>query len=512
MFDPPYNTGKDFIYNDDFIDNVRNYKEKINESLKSNAETSGRYHTDWLNMIYPRLKLARNLLNENGVVFISIDDNELSNLRKVCDEIFGENNFIGIFTVNSTPNARDYGHIGKMHEYVLFYAKNIMETTTNLLIEEDKKFSYKDSISGFNIHPLYNSNVAFNKDNRPNLYYPFYVNPNNNLSNSFYEISIEEKSGYIKVYPPLSRKDNTQFVWRWGKKKSLENLNKEIMAYKMGDGEYRIVQKMRHSEKLIRSLLLEKGFSSRRGTAEVEELFGKKIFSFPKPVELIKHFISVGTDTGAIVLDLFSGSASTAHALLKLNTEDNKNRKFIMVQLPEGIDEDSEGYKEGYKNICEIGKERIRCAGKKILKENKDKEGIEKLDIGFKVFKLDDTNLKPWDEETLGLEKNLLDLVDPIKEDRTQEDVVYEILLKYGIDLTVPIEEISVAGKTIFSVGMGYLLICLESNLSMEHIEEMAKLKPTRIVFYDEGFKDDTVRTNAQQILKRYGIEDVRVI
>ncbi|WP_144463781.1 site-specific DNA-methyltransferase [Siminovitchia fortis] len=201
--DPPYNTGQDFIYNDDFHDNIKNYKEKIKENMKANPETKGRYHTNWLNMIYPRLKLARNLLKDEGVIFISIDDHELANLRKICDEIFGEENFIGIFTVNSTPNARDYGHIGKMHEYVLFYAKNISKTITNKLPETDKKFKYEDEYGGFNIHPLYNSNVAFNIDNRPNLYYPFYLNPSEKSDDGFYKIYLEKKDGYIEIYPPV---------------------------------------------------------------------------------------------------------------------------------------------------------------------------------------------------------------------------------------------------------------------------------------------------------------------
>ncbi|WP_144462844.1 DNA methyltransferase [Siminovitchia fortis] len=307
-------------------------------------------------------------------------------------------------------------------------------------------------------------------------------------------------------------KDNVQFVWRWGKEKSKNGLNKEIIGYKTGDGEYRIVQKMRHSEKIIRSLLLEKSYTSRRGTAEVEDIFKQKIFSFPKPIDLIYTFCKIGTDKDDIVLDFFSGSGTTAHAVLKLNAEENVKNRFIMVQLDETIGKDSPAYKAGYKNISDIGKDRIRLAGNQILNEIKRLTNPANIDIGFKVFKLDETNLKLWDQEALNLEHDLLDMIDPIKVNRTQEDVVYEILLKYGIDLTVPIDQTVIAGKKVFSVGMGYLLICLERDLTVDQIEEMAKKEPTRIVFYDEGFKDDTVRTNAQQILKRYGVEDIRVI
>ncbi len=512
--DPPYNTGKDFVYKDNFHDNVANYKERMDESYKSNAETSGRYHTDWLNMMYPRLKIARNLLKEDGVIFISIDDNELPNIIKICDEVFGEDNFIGVFTVNSTPNARDYGHIGKMHEYIIFYGKMISKTDTKLLADESKTFKYRDDKGNYNIHPLYNSNESFNNENRPNLFYPFYLNPNNSISEEFYEISLDKKVGYIEIYPPLSQKNKVQFVWRWGRTKAKENLNSEIIGYKVGEGEYRVVQKMRNDEKLIRSLLIDKEFSSRRGTAEVERLFNQKVFSFPKPLQLIKQLLLVSTADESIVIDLFSGSSTTAHALMELNAEDGGKRKHIMVQLPEPTDEKSAAYNAGYKNICEIGKERIRRAGKQIVEKNKNKEGIDDLDIGFKVFKLDETNLKIWDEETPDLQAELWNQVEPVKEGRTHEDVVYEILLKYGIDLTVPIEEKQLAGKKLFSVGMDYLLVCLERDLTLEFIEAMLQAHPDcrRIVFYDEGFKNETVRINAEQLLKRYGIEDIRVI
>ncbi|WEZ00415.1 site-specific DNA-methyltransferase [Bacillus subtilis] len=510
--DPPYNTGKDFVYKDNYHDNVKNYKKLTQENMKSNPETNGRFHTDWLNMMYPRLKLARNLLKDDGVIFISIDDTEVDNLKKICDEIFGEDNFIGMFIVNSSPSAIDYGHMGKTNEYVLFYAKNINYTDTFHLPDEEKQFKYRDDKGEFNIYPLYNGNVAFNPQTRPNLFYPFYLNPNNKIDEDFYEIGLEKKKDWIEVYPVISKKDGIQRVWRWGKKKASEGLNDEIVGYKTDSGEYRVVQKTRLTGKVIRSLQLDTEISSRKGTGEVESLFGRKIFSFPKPIELIRRFAAISTSEEDLILDFFSGSSSTAHAILKLNSEDNGKRKFIMIQLPEITDEKSEAFKAGYKNICEIGKERIRKAGKKIIDELKDDKTRRDLDIGFKVFKLDETNLKMWDEESIDLENTLLDIVEPIKEGRTQFDVVYEILLKYGIDITVPIEELIIANKAVYSVGMGYLLICLERDLSLEQIEEMAKQQPARIVFYDEGFKDDTVRTNAQQILKRYGIEDIRVI
>ncbi len=345
--DPPYNTGNDFVYNDNFLCGIDNYKVQTNQELKSNPETNGRFHTDWLNMMYPRLILAKNLLREDGVIFISIDDNEFDNLKKITDEIFGENNYLGTFVINSTPNARDYGHIGKMHEFCLFYGKNSISTITNMLPDEGKTYKYSDDISGFNIHPLYNSNEAFTDKNRPNLYYPFYVYLDKPISKEFYEIGLEKRENSIEVYPPKSLKNNVQFVWRWGKEKAQAYMNKEIVGYKLGD-EYRIVQKMRHDKKIIRSLLLDKKYSSRRGTAEVEKILGEKIFSFPKPMELLYDFIKIGTNENDIILDFFSGSATTAHATMQINYEDNLKRKYIMVQLPELVSNAK------YNTICDI--------------------------------------------------------------------------------------------------------------------------------------------------------------
>jgi adenine-specific DNA-methyltransferase len=372
--DPPYNTGKDFEYRDKYT------------------------HSDWLNLMYPRLALARNLLQEEGVIFISIDDHEVHHLRMVCDELFGEENFLGIFITCSTPNARDYGHIGKMHEFCLYYAKNSLYTKTNLLEDKDKTFKYSDQKGGYNIHPLYNSNVAFSNKNRPNLYYPFYLYPGKKMGECgeklgeaggklvgagavFFEIGLTPAEGAIEIFPPRSLKDNVQFVWRWGKNKAAEQLNREIVGYRTQDGEYRIVQKMRTFEKVIRSMLTGAAFSSRRGTAELEELFGKKIFSFPKPLSLITHFARTATDKDSIVLDFFAGSGTTAHAVLQLNAEDGGNRRFLCVQLSENTVPDSEAALAGYGTIADIARERIRRCGEKL----KDRA----MDTGFRAFRLD---------------------------------------------------------------------------------------------------------------------------
>lgn len=336
--DPPYNTGNEgWIYNDRV--NAPKIKEWLGKVVGSEGEDLTR-HDKWLCMMYPRLKLLRDLLSDDGAIFISIDDNEHCNLKEIMDEIFGSENFIGTFVVNTTPNARDYGHIGKMHDFCVFFAKDISRLQTNLLEDKEKVFKYEDSVGGFNIHPLYNSNVAFTNENRPNLYYPFYLNkdkPIKGFGENFYEISLTPSKNSIKIFPPKSVKDNVQFVWRWGREKSQAELNKEILGYETSEGEYRIVQKMRTSEKLIRSILSEKEYTSRRGTAILEEIFGIKTFSFPKPMELIKTFLKVATNKDSLVLDSFAGSGTTGHAVLELNKEDGGNRKFILVELEKEI-------------------------------------------------------------------------------------------------------------------------------------------------------------------------------
>lgn len=502
--DPPYNTGKDFLYRDNFTEPYDEYVEEsgqIDEEgnrLFQNTESNGRFHSDWLTMMYSRLKLARNLLREDGVIFISIDDNELDNLIKMCNEIFSEDNHLGTFIINSTPNARDYGHIGKMHEFAVFYAKNRDFTTTNMIPDEDKTFKYTDERGGFNIHPLYNSNVAFNKSNRPNLYYPFYLDPTSGTKDGFYTIGLEKKEGWVEIYPPLSVKDRVAFVWRWGKEKSLKFMNKEIIGYKTESGEYRIVQKMRHSEKIIRSILSEKQYTSRRGTAEVEDILGGKIFPFPKSLSLISDFTKVATDSDSIILDFFSGSATTAHAVMQLNAEDGGNRKYIMVQLPEPTAETSEAYKAGYKDICEIGKERIRRAAKKI----KEETGAD-IDYGFRVFRVDSSNMKDVFYTPDKLKQgDMFDLASNIKEDRTGEDLLIQVMLELGLELSLPMETKEIEGKMVHYVAGDSLIACFDDNVPESVIKQIAAEHPLRVVFRDSSFKDDSARINVEELFK----------
>lgn len=518
--DPPYNTGSDLVYDDDFSANKVSFLDAsgqyddVGNRLVENLESNGRFHTDWLNFIYPRLKIAKDLLSDEGVIFISIDDNEVTNLKKICDEIFGSSNHCGTFIVNSTPNARDYGHIGKMHEYCLFYAKNMEYTQTNMLPDTDKKFKYSDAIGGFNIHPLYNSNEAFHKLNRPNLYYPFYLYLDEKQlinGDEFFNIGLEPKENSVEIYPPKSVKNGVQFVWRWGKEKAMTYMNQEIIGYKVGSNEYRIVQKMRHSEKIIRSMLLDTKYSSRRGTAEVEEILNGKIFSFPKPAALLYDFVRVGLSEDDYILDFFSGSATSAQAVMQLNAEDGGKRKFIMVQLPEKTDAKSEAYKAGYKNICEIGKERIRRAVKKIKEDSP--LTTQGLDTGFRVLKCDTSNMKDVYYNPAEYEPSLFtNLEDNIKEDRTSEDLLFQVMLDLGVLLSSKIEETSIAGKRVFNVEDNYLIACFDDNVTEEAITEIAKQKPYYFVMRDSSMANDSVATNFEQIFAAYSPDTVRKV
>lgn len=399
--DPPYNTGSDgFIYKDRFNltddqlrDTLNFTDDEINRLKMLNGRSS---HSAWLTFMYPRLKIAQQLLKDTGVIFVSIDDNEQANLKLLMDDIFGEGNFVSDIVVNVAPNGRDYGHIAKQHEYILIYAKSLSLAETYPLPTKEKKFKYKDEISEFNIHPLYNSNEAFTPVNRPNLYYSFWLNPNSRDENGFYQISLSHSLDFsVEIYPPKSVKNQIQFVWRWGRPLALENLNIEIVGYSPSENEWRIVQKMRTDEKIVRSLFNDSKYSGRRGTSEVDDLFGGKVFSFPKPKELILQLLRVGTsgNKDAIVLDFFAGSATTADAVMQLNAEDGGNRQFILATLDEEADSDV-ARSAGFDTIDQISRERIRRAAQKIKNENPDTN----IDLGFKHFLVKDVEANTIDK------------------------------------------------------------------------------------------------------------------
>lgn len=498
--DPPYNTGKDFVYKDDFRDNVKNYKERIEENMKSNAETNGRFHTDWLNMMYPRLKIARNLLNEKGVIFVSIDDIELANLRKVMNEVFGEENLLAelIWDLGTGTQA---GHFTRSHEYILCFAKD-KSLLPNFsggegIIEDraNKKISNKNPSSTFK----FPAGTEFNAPDGTELTGEWGGSEKVKLIEGKMIAQNGKLAEDIILEAGWAMK-NQMKAWFDGEEVFDSKGQKVIKFFFNSNG----VLRYQKERSIINpaTILKDKG-STKIGSKIVHSLLGMDIFDFPKPVSLIKFLVELVTDEDDIILDFFAGSGTTAHAVMELNAEDGKNRRFIMVQLDERLSDNSNASINRFDNIAQISALRIKNAGESLPVN---------LDNGYKVFKLDETNLQAWEEESLDLEKDLMDMIDPVKEGRTQEDVVYEVLLKYGVDLTVPIEQKDIAGKAVYDVGMGYLLICLERDLTLEIIEQIAELKPARVVFYDEGFKDDTVRTNAQQILKRHNVEDIRVI
>ncbi|HNP64833.1 MAG TPA: site-specific DNA-methyltransferase [Woeseiaceae bacterium] len=526
--DPPYNTGNQFIYPDNFQDNIKNYFELTGQTgeggrkLSSNTEASGRFHTDWPNMMYPRLQLARNLLCDEGVLIVSIDDNEVANLRRLCDEVFGEENYQATFVIRSTPNARTYGHVGKMHDYCIMYSRASESTETFELEEEGKDFKYEDEKGPFNIHPLYNSDESFHLTNRPNLYYPFYLDGTDCDAEGFYRISVDKTASTdTQVFPPKS-KNKVQFVWRWGKEKARQNTNIEIVGYKTENGEYRIVRKMRHTSRTVCSMLLDKQYSGRHGTSEVETLFGRKVFSFPKPLALLETLLDVTTEGDDIILDFFAGSGTTAHAAMNLNVRDGSNRRFILVQLPEPVAHGDNTAPHQHETIADVAKERLRRAAKKIREENPMFAG----DLGFRVFKLDSSNIRAWEADREKLAETLEASIEHLKTDRTEQDILFELLLKLGLDLCVPIERKKVAGGAnqaheIHSIGGGSLLVCLSPAIPHADLEPLAlglvawhqALKPageTTVVFRDSAFADDVAKTNLTAILNQHGLETVR--
>ena len=504
--DPPYNTGKDFVYKDNFKDNIENYKKvtgQVSEEgtkLTTNTDTDGRYHSNWLNMMYPRLKLSRNLLTDDGVIFISMDDNEQANLKKLCDEIFGEENFIAqIVWERAYAPVNLKKHFSESHDYMVCYSKNI-----NLSINNGLKRS--EEADNRYLNPDNDPRGVWQSDN-------FSVGPA--VESNIYKIV--SPSGR-ENYPPNGRS------WRVSEEKFKEMLlDNRVWFGEDGNGvprQKRFLSEVKNSITPMTIWKYTEVGHSQDATKKLKELFDEvHVFDYSKTVELIKRCIELYTIQGDIILDFFSGSSTTAHSVMQLNAEDGGNRKYIMVQLPELCDEDSEAYKAGYKNICEIGKERIRRAGEKIKSdESLPLENREKLDVGFKVFKLDSSNIKEWDTNTEDLKQTLLDSMENIKSDRNSLDVLYEILLKYGLDLNIPIEE----NKDFYSIGGGSLLVSLNKEINNKVInsicEEYKKLQEidkefkTTVILRDNSFVNDEVKTNAIKKLEQVRISEIRSI
>lgn len=534
--DPPYNTGNDFVYNDDFSESIDDFLDRSGQfdedgnRLFHNTESNGRFHTDWLNMIYPRLKIARNLLSDDGVIFISIDDNEQENLKKICDEILGAQNFVAqVIWERAFSPINLMKHFSPSHDYILCYAKNIELAICNGIPrseEANDRYSNPDndprgvwSSSDISVGPAVQENV-----------YP-----------------ITTPSGRV-VEPPAGRS------WRLSKNAFLERLHdNRIWFGPDGNGVPRIKRFLSELKKSgITPMTIWKHTEvdhSQGATQKLAKLFdGKKFFDYPKSVELIKRCLQLYSDSDCYIIDFFSGSATTAHAVMQLNAEDGGHRKFIMVQLPEKTDEKSEAFKAGYKNICEIGKERIRRAGKKIKaqlmaegKETRDiaekkaqgnavatskaywidspeyksanKQMASDLDTGFRVLKLDSTNMKEvyYNPAEITID-TIMGTVDNIKEDRTPEDLLFQVMLDLGVLLSSKIEKSTIGGKTVFNVEDSYLIACFDDNVTDEVITAIAKQKPYYFVMRDSSMANDSVATNFEQIFAAYSPDTVRKV
>ena len=513
--DPPYNTGNDFVYNDDFAEEASEYLNNSGQfddegyQLVENTESNGRFHTDWLNMLYPRLKLAKDLLSDDGSIFISIDDNEVENLRKACDEIFGDSNFIAQLSIIVKTEGRQYGHFAKTHEYLLIYAKSAETVTMNEIRVTDGEFKYYDDKGGFNTIGLRNRAVRiFNSTNRPNLRYPFYVNVKEKDQYGFSKVSTIQLDGWQEVWASVV--DGLESVWRWGKETAEKNKD-ELVALQGNDGEIRIFKKDRDLTTLPKTVWFEKELNSIVGTREVASLVGKGMFDFPKPLYLLKRIVEIASDENSIILDFFSGSSTTAHAVMQLNALDDGKRKFIMVQLPEKTATKSEANKAGYSNICEIAKERIRRAGSQVREE----AGMvcSDIDTGFRVLKLDSSNMKEVYYNPAEYEISMFDmLADNIKEDRTPEDLLFQVMLDLGVLLSSKIEETTIGGKRVFSVADGFLIACFDNDVTEETITAIAKKKPYYFVMRDSSMANDSVATNFEQIFATYSPDTERKV
>ena len=498
--DPPYNTGEDFVYSDDFKDPLARYKEITGQATKSNPETAGRFHTNWLNMIYPRLRLAYNLLIDNGVIFISIGEKEIANLKKVCDEIFGEENLVNNILVRRYDKNLNKQFIEKGiktynvgFEYILCYKKSafLLHPTYRTLSEERASKGYW---KGF-----------WNDADRPTMRYNILgFTPTEGQWKWKKEVALEAVENYKEYERDYKDKMTLEEYW-----KSTGCIKKFIRRNMTGTGKNKGVENwIEPSDQILRTSYWSDFLVSKTDPSI------KGLFEHPKNVDLLVELLKASTDKEDVVLDFFSGSATTAHAIMKLNAEDGGNRKFIMVQLPELCDKKSEAFKAGYQNICEIGKERIRCAGRNI-NDKQVNHNNSPLDIGFKVFKLDSSNIVKWDDSLLDLghidklKIRLSEQVMNLKADRSEMDLLYEIILKMGFELTDHIETISVNNKQLYSVSNNSInmLICLAQGLVPEDIEQIAEQKPNKVVISEGSFIDNSTLSNAHYIFKNYGIE-----
>lgn len=509
--DPPYNTGSDFVYDDDFSRTAAEYLSSSSQTdeagnrLFQNTESNGRFHTDWLNFIYPRIRVSKDLLTNDGIIAISIDDNEIDNLRKICDEIFGRQYFIGcICRATGTTTAQGTNSLGKSFDYVVLYSKKPDRGVEGIeLSEKDAaRYSLEDERGKFSILQLRRTGGEDRREDRPSMYY-----------------GIQTPDGNI-VFPKGPTGYDSR--WRVGEETYRQMLSRgDIYFKRMDDGTYGVYYKFYLEGRTKRpSNLWNDIEGNKKAQIDLKELIPEKVFETPKPIELITRICQIsGIASGDIVLDYFSGSATTAQAIFKLNSQDYGQRKFILVQLAEQIDPSTEAYKAGYTNICEIGKERIRRAGKRIVKDRnsserglfEDSKSNPKLDVGFRVLKLDSSNMedvyyRPEDSS----ESTLFE--DNVKPDRTGEDLLFQVMLECNLPLSAKIQTEKIAGKEVFSVNNGYLIACFDEDVNEDVITAAAKRKPYYFIMRDKSLSSDNVADNFEQIFQAYSKDTIRRI
>lgn len=508
--DPPYNTGNDFVYHDDFAMSADEYAEasgsvdELGNKYIKNMDSNGRFHSDWCSMMYSRLMVARTLLTEDGVIFISIDDNEVENLRKICDEVFGESNKIAQLVIENNPRGRQSdAFFATSHEYLLCYAGNIDSATINgMSLSEKQKaeYKYEDEIGRYRLLGLRQRGVASLREDRPEMFFPIWVNPEDS------SISLTYVEDWEEVIPKKS--DGREGRWMWGKQKCINESNRLVARLVSTRREFDIFVKdylNKDGEQRTRkykTIWSDKILNNQIGTQEVKAILGGDYMSFPKSTKYIKTIIQTGTSSSSLILDFFSGSATTAHAVMQLNAEDGGNRQYIMVQLPEETPEDSEARKAGYNTIPDIAKERIRRAGKKIKEESP--LTTADLDTGFRVFRLEEGNYEDVKRSPKDYNQDDLDLfLNNIKADRNDLDLLFGCMLDWGVQLSLPMTQEEVDGKTIYTVNDGDLVACFAENVSENVVKAMAEKMPLRVIFRDSCFAQDADKINIYETFKQ---------
>ena len=530
--DPPYNTGNDFVYHDDFEQSIENYLQVTGQfddegkKLSTNTETSGRFHSDWLNMMYPRLRLARNLLRKDGAIFVSIDDNEMVRLRSIMDEIFGPENFVESLIIKSNPRGNQAKkHTATSHEYVLIYAMEKTSLEPLATQSDSSEYNKEDQVGKYREMGLRKRGAGSRRIDAPNQYYPIYFHEG---TSTIHVDNPPEES--IEIIPRLE--DGTDGRWRWSKQSVAERTNellvRRVKKKSSGTLEFDVFQKDywdKEKTTKIKSIIDDKGVNYQNGTVELKRLFeNKKTFDYPKPTFLIQYLIScMNMEGDEIIVDLFAGSGTTGHAVLEYNYFNSMNLSYVLVQLPQlvEVDSDAANFLDGIgkpRNIAEITKERMRRVAAKIKEDNPDYEG----DLGFKVFKLDSSNIKEWDGGSDNLQKSLEDYVNQIKDGRTSIDILYEVMLKSGIQLTADIEEVEVGDNKVLSVDNCRLLACLDKEIKSEAVADIAstmvELKNANpdtdcmVIFLDSAFADSSGKLNMSEALKQNGFGNIRSI